>query len=363
MGIYNCCNFSKTKEGIQFDQEVIRASPKNNKNLTFGFSFDIVNEHISPELNIDNVKESNIKTLSISDDLNPMLSKSHLLPSQDTITKQVECAIKIQRFYKKKFKTKIINIDITDNIYSETLCTLGHELSEIINKNSIVDQSEKNSSFFKRISTSNFKKKSSINVKDLLLENQTTQFLRIPSLIVRKGTLASNNNVETGYKSSPDKKNSKLLLQKQTESSNIYKIVELLKSNSFKNMNDDCNFGIKVIHNKENKIAGLFANKKLNGIGYFESNNYIFKGEYLDNKLNGFGIAKSLVDKNIGYIGEWDNNKKTSIGIEIYSNGLYTGEFCNDMKDGIGVFKFINGNFYEGEFKNNKMNGIVSIIL
>jgi hypothetical protein len=38
-----------------------------------------------------------------------------------------------------------------------------------------------------------------------------------------------------------------------------------------------------------------------------------------------------------------------------YDNGdIYEGEFKNCKRNGHGIFKFSNGDFYEGEFKNDK---------
>ena len=117
MGIYNCCKVSNTKQGIIFDQDVIKATPKNNKNLTFGISYDVFNENVSPEFNIDVVKQSNIKALIISDNICSELSKGCLLANQDIKSKHIESIIKIQRYYKKRLNTKNIDIRDENNIY------------------------------------------------------------------------------------------------------------------------------------------------------------------------------------------------------------------------------------------------------
>lgn len=38
-------------------------------------------------------------------------------------------------------------------------------------------------------------------------------------------------------------------------------------------------------------------------------------------------------------------------------NISYTGDYANDLKDGPGVYKHINGNIFEGYYKNGIRNG------
>ena len=41
----------------------------------------------------------------------------------------------------------------------------------------------------------------------------------------------------------------------------------------------------------------------------------------------------------------------------IYKGGIYEGEWKEDHMNGIGKLIYKNGNIYEGEFKDNKING------
>jgi len=47
----------------------------------------------------------------------------------------------------------------------------------------------------------------------------------------------------------------------------------------------------------------------------------------------------------------------TTHGKKTYSGGVYEGEMKDDKMNGRGKFTFTNGRVYEGEFKDDKLNG------
>ena len=76
----------------------------------------------------------------------------------------------------------------------------------------------------------------------------------------------------------------------------------------------------------------------------------IYKGNWLDNKLTGFGvyIYKSELQgkKNLRnyYIGEFANNNREGFGIHFYSDSsAYIGLWKNGQKDGKAIFIDNNG--------------------
>jgi len=63
------------------------------------------------------------------------------------------------------------------------------------------------------------------------------------------------------------------------------------------------------------------------------------------------------------YDGEWVNHKKHGFGRELYiagdlENQEYEGYFDNGARSGQGIVIFSSGNRYQGEFKDDIMNGV-----
>ena len=58
------------------------------------------------------------------------------------------------------------------------------------------------------------------------------------------------------------------------------------------------------------------------------------------------------------YEGQFKNDKMEGKGIYYYNNGnRYEGDFKNDKFEGKGIYYFNSGNRYEGEYKNDKKEG------
>jgi hypothetical protein len=59
------------------------------------------------------------------------------------------------------------------------------------------------------------------------------------------------------------------------------------------------------------------------------------------------------------YEGEIKNNKINGKGKIIYEDGeIYEGEWKNNNAEGRGILKFVNGDIYDGEFKDDVEDGI-----
>jgi hypothetical protein len=59
------------------------------------------------------------------------------------------------------------------------------------------------------------------------------------------------------------------------------------------------------------------------------------------------------------YEGEWKNNKMEGNGIFTWpDNRRYEGEYIDDKKEGHGVFYWPDGRKYDGDWKNGKQHGV-----
>lgn len=70
------------------------------------------------------------------------------------------------------------------------------------------------------------------------------------------------------------------------------------------------------------------------------------------------GFDKYIWNNGTTYEGNWKNNKIDGIGTIGYANGdQYSGSFTQNKKNGYGVFTWANKESYKGEWVNDKMNG------
>ena len=102
---------------------------------------------------------------------------------------------------------------------------------------------------------------------------------------------------------------------------------------------------------------GKFINGILNGKGIYKSKNKktTYIGDYLNSMRHGKG---ELYTENFHYKGDFKNDKLEGKGkIEIYNEGEYEGTFKDNLFEGKGMLKWKNGNYYIGHVSKGKMNG------
>ena len=79
------------------------------------------------------------------------------------------------------------------------------------------------------------------------------------------------------------------------------------------------------------------------------------------NKLDGYGQVFYDVDQATFYVGNWKDGRRHGQGTILMDNYLYSGQWTNDKMTGFGRVTFskrnINGLYYEGELKNSKYHG------
>ena len=110
--------------------------------------------------------------------------------------------------------------------------------------------------------------------------------------------------------------------------------------------------------NKNGEIyEGKFINGKLNGKGFYKNKNGdYYNGEYINGLKNGKGKEKNC---EFEYEGDYKNNKLNGIGKIKFENKKceYEGKFQNNNLNGYGVFKWENGAIYEGNLNNGIISG------
>jgi len=116
--------------------------------------------------------------------------------------------------------------------------------------------------------------------------------------------------------------------------------------------------GIFLERNKGFVYRGKWEYDKRNGEGSLTSlgtSDYLFDGEFKDNKKHGFG---RLVTPHVKYAGHFVNDLFQGQGSLVDENqNIYEGEFREGLKEGMGKLFMKNGNEYAGEFKNGVYEG------
>ena len=215
------------------------------------------------------------------------------------------------------------------------------------------------------------------NPETEILDAQFTevqQFALAPS----KGKLYRNVNPDNiAYTENPDYQISNYLLGSAVEMGDSYQLRDFQGMN-FKVYPFDYNpvaqklkiyssVTVKVTFNSTRSVAAatkinrtfdaVYANQFLNYRG-FRGDGSKFEGEYINDKINGFGIYYNKYGRKV-YEGYWKEGKREGIGIYYCEDGAsYEGEWKENLKYGIGVYKFNDNSRYLGEFKNDVRNGI-----
>lgn len=122
---------------------------------------------------------------------------------------------------------------------------------------------------------------------------------------------------------------------------------------------DDIRHGYGLMKYSDGRFYdGGFKNDMREGLGKMVfPNGNVFEGEFKNNKNDG---KLKIIDKygKIIFDGLIKDDELTGYLIEKHENGWeYEGYIINNLKEGKGKFKFINGDIYEGEFKNDKFHG------
>ena len=104
------------------------------------------------------------------------------------------------------------------------------------------------------------------------------------------------------------------------------------------------------------QYIGTVKNNRLTGEGkYIFKNGDTYEGNVSNGLRNGFGVFKS--SNNICYEGEWKNGVKHGKGKIVQGGMELEGEWDKGILEGKCRIKWKSGNIFEGELKNNAMNG------
>ena len=287
-------------------------------------------------------KNANCSTFSFNQ------NKSNEITKEDNYTNKV---VRIQNYYRKYMnKKRNENIECMGNnkkdssqnklklkfniVYNESSFS-----NDIYNYNDNIDKS----SFI--ILTNNLLNSSIDNIQfPFNIRNKKKNlYYKYSGFTKQKLVLDKNNNeisetVKEGF--------GKLIFNDGTEFSGIFHNNVIQGYGRYSNINQKSNM------NEEEKGKVIIITETDNQ--FYEE----YFGEYKDYIPNGFGIYKNYLT-NLQLTGIFINNKFSDIGIEESGEGgyIYNGEFLNNKKEGYGTMIWKDGQKYWGEFKNNQMNG------
>jgi hypothetical protein len=115
----------------------------------------------------------------------------------------------------------------------------------------------------------------------------------------------------------------------------------------------------KMTYPNGNIYEGKFKNDVKEGVGkMIYSNGYIYEGEFKNNKNNGKLII--YTKKKIIFEGTINENQELTgnLNCEYESGEAYIGPINKNLREGHGTLKYKDLRLYEGEFQNDKFNGI-----
>ena len=141
-----------------------------------------------------------------------------------------------------------------------------------------------------------------------------------------------------------------ILLESKLTSNKYYSIKELIQQSESKQL---------ISSNKINEISNkIYYNKNTYFKGKITYNDGSFYlGEFSQEFNCREGYGKILYLNGESYEGEWKNDVFYGFGIYSWPNGdKYIGEWVNSIRQGIGIF-ICNENIYKGEFKNDLIDG------
>ena len=111
----------------------------------------------------------------------------------------------------------------------------------------------------------------------------------------------------------------------------------------------------KIISNNNKKISYKKNSYFKGKITYNDNSFYLGEFSLEFHCREGYGKITYLNGES--YEGEWKNDAYFGFGIYSWPNGdKYIGEWVNNIREGIGIF-ICNENVYKGEFKNDAIDG------
>jgi hypothetical protein len=127
----------------------------------------------------------------------------------------------------------------------------------------------------------------------------------------------------------------------------------------------------KLSSPEDHQFEGTFVDGNATGQGTYTSKAYKYTGEWLNNKLHGYGTEKYEAEdegfffednRSVEYTGNFDNNCIHGKGSLTKCGSNYTGDFNMGMSHGTGTMKWskklkINFSEYSGEWVNGNMCG------
>lgn len=116
---------------------------------------------------------------------------------------------------------------------------------------------------------------------------------------------------------------------------------------------------IKEITLKERNMASENSNGLMEALMMGNSLRIILMEEVRFFTLLGKLLGVYLWSDGRQFEGEWKNNKMEGKGVFTWpDNRRYEGDYVDDKKEGYGIFYWPDGRKYEGEWRNGKQDGV-----
>ncbi|KAM9343957.1 alsin-like [Pholidichthys leucotaenia] len=115
--------------------------------------------------------------------------------------------------------------------------------------------------------------------------------------------------------------------------------------------------------NKPDSYQGQWREGKIKGFGKYKyANGEVYEGCFCEGQRHGYGMlssAKRARTSSSFFIGHWVHGRKTGYGVfdDLDRGEKYLGLWQNDQRHGNAIVVTQYGLYYEGTFRDNRMNG------